>query len=168
MGWDGKVYHGECGKAWLVDEFPGAPAWQVEASLATWVVEARWAHPIWFQYCVFVISLRDIPGAPPAKFHRPDATHDIYVEALDPEYPVPVSHVRSYDNPLRRLSPMNYGYQFTAESDEVAVNRARELVEQIADGLLNPDTDARPVWDRLFADSVSMVKSSPLSLGVVQ
>ena len=137
---------GAYGRAWPHIR-PTRPAH--EAGLESWIVEAPYAHPVWSQYGLSVIHLRDLPGVPPAERYGPATTHEVVVFALDP------AHLRSPEaeeqaDPLRPLLPVNFFGQFRAESDEVAVAKLRETVHLVVDGHLSPDTDFRDAWKERF------------------
>ena len=160
MKWNAKIYAGAAGQAWVIDEILNAPQPELNATLASWIVEARWAHPVWYQYALSLVHLREGPGLQAATIHRAGLTHEFMLFALDPKRPLPVSHRFDFaTGDLPYLIPANQGYQFPAESDAAAVTRVRNLVEAIADGTLNPDTDARQTWHKLFEDSAPLVKN---------
>ena len=155
MKWSGGLYGGARGRAWEA-------RFKVErahAGLGEWVVEARWAHPFWWQYLVFIVHLREGEGLPAAKKHRSDVTHEFHVYALDPDLVVEPRQVMAPGN-HQRLTPANMAYQFAAPSDAAAVRRVLNFVEAIADGTLNPDTDARRDWNNLMADSYGLVRNA--------
>lgn len=142
---------GPHGKAWKVDveavarRYPGsAPA---ELTPCAWIVEARWAHPIWHSYGLACISLRTHPGWQPAVIRMQGATHELFLYALNPD-----QHRALNDRPAM-LSPLNFGAQFIADSDEAARQRIEETVRDIIEGRLNPDTDARRQWIARFGDN---------------
>lgn len=135
------------GRAWRWEASRAAK--DDKAGLAQWIVNAAWAHPIWPNYCVTVIHLRDLPGQEkPANINLPGATHEVMVIALNPE------HVPSLepDAGLKYLTPLNFRGQFVAESDEAAVARVQKDVEDICAGLLNPDTDGTQQWVARYGD----------------
>lgn len=149
--WRHGRYDGAAGLAWV---WTGGGR-DRKGEVATWVVNAAWAHPAWSQYVVFIVHLRDEPDLPPPKKHRDDVTHEFGVMALDPEHAMKASG----DAFPRCLTPANMAYQFAAASDGEARERVRLFVEMVADGTLNPDTDARSDWDRFMDDGVPLVRS---------
>jgi hypothetical protein len=48
------------------------------------------------------------------------------------------------------LQPGNFAAQFIEISDELAGKRVRDGVQEICDGRLSPDTDARQAWTRFL------------------
>lgn len=113
---------------------------------AMWVVQAAWAHPLWHEYAILLVDLTT-PTAEPPVLRSPKATHEIQVWALDPEHPF-----NPEDKAFHPLSPANFAYQFTADSDEAAEKRVAAIAGLIEAGKLSPDTDFRRVWDNMFAD----------------
>ena len=118
-----------------------------DASVATWVVHAPWAHPLWHSYAIMLIHLRPIPATPPPVINLAGATHELFVFALDPDYrPSPDEH-------FKLLTPGNFAAQFVAGSDEGATTRVRADIEAITRGELNPDTDALSQWVARYGDN---------------
>lgn len=116
---------------------------------ATWIVEAKWAHPLWHSYVFFLYDIAtEIPDQRPAVIYRDGMTHELLVYALDPSHPV--------ESTFQVLQPANHGYQFKAESDEAAIARVVALLEEIEAKKLSPDTDFRAMWDVRFSDGVSL------------
>ena len=115
----------------------------------TWIVEAKWAHPLWHSYAFLLYDITtEIPGQPASVFYRDGMTHELMVFALDPAHPV--------EPMFKVLTPANHGYQFKAESDEAATARIVALLEEIEAKKLSPDTDFRTMWDVRFPDGVSL------------
>lgn len=126
-----------------IPENPATPAFG-----KTWIVEARWAHPLWHSYAALLYDLTThIEGTAPTLYFD-GATHELMVFALDPSRPV--------DPPAYMLVPANHGYQFRAESNEAATARVISILDLIAQAKLSPDTDFRSAWDALFLDGVSL------------
>ena len=127
---------------------------------ATWRVTAPWAHPIWSDYVVFLADLTTPTNIPPV-LYRPDVGYEVTLWAIDPKAEI---HTES-DNPDEWswgggiLNPPNFGYQFPAESDDVAYERIAQIVLMINNRQLSPDTDHRKAWDRLFrADGMTLLQ----------
>jgi hypothetical protein len=142
---------GPNGRAWKSDiaavarRYPGGPPH--ELTVVSWVVEARWAHPLWHSYFLCAISLREVPGWPPAQINLAGATHEVMLYALDP------NHKRALNDRHRYLQPSNFHGQWKAESDEAAAAFIEETVKLILNGQLSPDTDFRRDWIARFSDS---------------
>lgn len=145
---------GRAGQAWVIDQEAlrrrtGQPldARAEAAALPNWIVHAPAAHPLWSHYLIGCIPLRDLPGLPPAFIHLDGATHEVIVYAMDPE------HQPEIDGVPYLLTPVNFVGQFIADSDEAAAQRVQAAVQEIVDGVLSPDTDARSEWVRRFSGS---------------
>lgn len=125
------------------------PEKQSPAFNKSWIVEAKWAHPLWHSYLVMLYDLTtEIPGQPAPLIYRQGMTHEIAVVALNPDYPA--------DPPTHHLKPANHIYQFLAHSDDAAVERVVALLEEIEAKTLSPDTDFRTMWDVRFSDGVTL------------
>ncbi|NEI52689.1 hypothetical protein GR217_34285 [Rhizobium leguminosarum] len=127
---------------------------------AAWIIEAPFAHPFWHQYALFLYDLTTPrPGDPPLNLHLPGATHEMLLYALDPDHPIE-RDAHLTPEKIRRLEPANYGYQFKADSDDVAEARMQAIVDGIVAREINPDTDWRGSWDNaLFPDAYALVRS---------
>ena len=125
---------------------------------AAWIVRAPWAHLAWNDYAILLVDLTtEIPGKGPPLLYRSDATHEVLVYALNPDHPLPILKKHGDADPKPHfLTPANHGYQFTAESDEAALERINGIAESVRDRELSPDTDFTWAWNVLFADGVSL------------
>lgn len=117
------------------------------AALDGWIITAPGWHPIWSQYHLGVVSLADIPGAPPAHRQRPGVTHELNVVALNPDHG-PHTPATVLSDGLRYLTPANIGEQFTT-TDEQARRLGLLCVRAVLDGVLCPETGDAP--DRIRA-----------------
>lgn len=113
----------------------------------TWIIQAKWAHPLWHSYAVLLYDLTT-PGQSEPVIYLDGATHEVMVFAMDPDHPA--------EPPLKFLRPANHGYQFIAASDEAAVERVVALLEEIDGRKLSPDTDFRYMWDDRFCDGATL------------
>ncbi len=149
--------NGPAGKAWLVniDEvFANNPALagKPHAQVAAWLVEAPYAHPLWHSYGFSLIHTGKVPGLDECHLYVPGATHELVIFALDPD--------KSRDGALRtnliksRLEPINFGAQFIASSNELAIERVRGDIQLVIDGQLSPDTDYRSMWIAKYGDNM--------------
>lgn len=144
---------------------PHAKAWRMDyvsilkalgnpketAGVCMWLVEAPWAHPFWHSYRISLVHLRPIEALGPATIYLEGATHEMVVEALDPEKPRQAALDRL---DFAQLQPANFAAQMIKSSDadaEIAVGMA---VKMICDGRLNPDTDFRAQWIAMFGDNM--------------
>lgn len=122
---------------------------------AVWIVEATWAHPFWHTYRISLCDLETYTGTP-AHIYKEDVTHEVVVNALDSEHPVPEKI--DFNTCFHPLTPPNHVYQFKAESDEKAEERINDIVRLIENRELSPDTDFTTTWDEIFSDGVSLKK----------
>ena len=139
----------EFGAAWLLDlEAIRAKedANPEDCTLMSYIVSAPWAHPVWSNYQISVITLADKPGVRPAVIRKTGATHEIMVLALNPKY------VPETDGPPHYLSPINFAGQYIAQDDKEAKNILTKTVKMVVRAELNPDTDFRRSWESLFPE----------------
>jgi hypothetical protein len=124
-----------------------------EASLGVWLLTVPSAHPMWHSYALAVISLRDIPGVPPASKQYSEATHELLLMALDPGVSLPDPDDALHFK-LAYLTPPNLVEQFHGVTDEQAVQIGELLARSFIDGHANPDTDARSHTRRVLRNTV--------------
>jgi hypothetical protein len=147
-------------RAWRVTYTVPKGCEDKDGTVGIWMINAPWAHPVWSNYMMLCVHLRPMPGKQrPAVIHKPGATHEVMLYALDPGKPVPVETFEGAELHPKLLTPANFVGQFTIDADkpEVADQLARELLESaaikpICAGKLNPDTDASWQWIELFGD----------------
>lgn len=146
---------GDFGRAWLVDldaaaaRLPFDQATSGDATLASWLIEAPNAHPFWHSYWLALIHLRPDPGDVPPKLYLPDATHELWLYALDPDKP---RQEMIESGLMRVLQPGNFAGQMRYADDAEAFAAAKVAVRKVCDGRLSPDTDFRAQWVALFGD----------------
>lgn len=153
---------GAFGRAWIIDRDAIAAKHEIdkaksELTLTSYVAHAAYAHPVWHSYLIACISLRELAGAPKPVIHMPGATHEVLVYALDPEQPIDLT-----DFP-RILTPANFHGQFIEPDDAAAEARIKQTVQDVIDGVLNPDTDFMRHWIHRF--SASNIKGDPKTAG---
>jgi len=153
---------GPRGKAWLADTAAAQRALGVkpedDACLAQWVIEAPWAHPIWHSYALTLVHLRPMGDGRKTLFYIDGATHEVWLYALTPEEKrEPV--LRNGKVPSLWMTPSNFAAQFIEITDQLAFDRAKNAVQMVCDGKLNPDSDFRKQWEALFGNN--MMKDRP-------
>ena len=125
-----------------------------DASLTSWIIEAPWAHFAWHSYLLTAVSLREMLDKRPTKFYLEGATHEIWLQALNPEK----SRQDFLDGKILLneigLIPLNFAAQVIRSSDDLMVEEIRKAVSDVVDGLLNPDTDFVQQWIERFGDSM--------------
>lgn len=161
---------GKHGRAWRCDIAEGlrlavaqgvlaSPAH--DATVAKWVVEAPWAHPVWHSYALTVIHLRPIEPVPRNNeiiFYKPNATHELWLAALNPEVDLNEVAATGLDRKGASMLPLNFAAQFVEVTDDLARERVHGSVRAILDGTLNPDTDAISQWVALYGDNMMKVR----------
>lgn len=142
---------GSMAKAWRSRVRPTRP--EHEASIAAWFVQGPF-HPFWSWWLISAVSLRDIPGAEPAKKRYPEAEWEIMILSLDPNFYPPSLDAA----PQHFLTPPDLVYQF----DGIAENQVEEVVELMIEAMINgrisPDQDYRGVWERSLRETVRHYK----------
>ena len=123
-----------------------------DATIAAWIIEARWAHTVWHSYYLPLIHLRPMPNAGQTIFHRDGASHEFWLMALDPAHPRAPA-VRGVEG-ARHLTPANFAAQLVEPSDEAAIARIETAIDAILARQLNPDTDARHQWEAMFGNEM--------------
>jgi hypothetical protein len=147
---------GTVGRAWSVHvktilEKQGIPEYR-DATVAWWLVEAAWAHPLWHSYWLCLVHLRPLPECEVENIiYLEGATHEMWLYALDPE----ASRQEMMDSGrVRPLLPVNFAAQLVEESDASAAERILAAVRDICAGRLSPDTDFVQRWKERFGDSM--------------
>lgn len=138
------VYTGAFGEAQRLDINPALDG--ADTTITWWLLTGQW-HPIWPQFVISVVHLRDVEGRPPAKLHFEGATHELAVMALNPgDGPAATIHTPEV---LARgglaavggfLQPIDVVHQFTA-TDEEMVQLADLCAKACINGVLTPSTD---------------------------
>lgn len=146
------AFTGAAGRAWTVDLDAAyvrlGRARAEGAEVCAWVVEARWAHPVWHSYWIDLAHLRPVAGHQrPFTVYLAGATHELVLMALDPDA---LLRPMIGGGPVQALAPVNFAAQFVAENDAMALRRVELAVQAICDGRLSPDTDFRDAWIALF------------------
>jgi hypothetical protein len=136
-----EFFQDDGGSAWTVPIEPGN-----RCVLALWLIDAPWAHPIWSQYCLSLIHLRDAEGFRPARKHDDRATHEVMLCAIDPKTRVNIG----MNDPHEVMAPPNFVGQFHRSNDTEAVDLVRKAVLQVIKRHLSPDTDNRVMWAGIF------------------
>lgn len=154
---------GPHGKAWRCNLDAGRATLGAnagdDATLAHWIVEAPWAHPIWHSYSIILVHLRPVPSAKKTLFYLDGATHEIWIYALNPDADLNPAIESGVMSGKTFLSPLNFASQFIEVEDRLALDRVGAAVQAICDQKLSPDTDYRSDWIALFGDN--MMKDRP-------
>lgn len=130
-----------------LDALCKAHNWTEEhATLASWVIFAPWAHPFWHSYQLVLVHLRPMNDGRPTKMYLPDATHEMWLEAINPEW-----KLNLLEHPAT-LRPTNFAAQWVESSDDSAREKIAKCVREICNGTLSPDTDFTQAWIARFND----------------
>ena len=144
-----------------------AEATEGPETLCHWLICSPAWHPLWTQYVLVVVRLRDgIPGMDPPKRQFPGATHELIVMALNPDPDITghkpfasgaelLGWAREHGIPY--LQPVNIVEQFEA-SDEEMRKLASMCAWGVTAGHLEPETSNGPERIRARWKS-SMVKT---------
>jgi hypothetical protein len=129
-------------------------------TVCVWLLTAPHAHPLWSQYMLGVVRLRDLPGFPPPVRQFDGATHELNVVALDPEHGTLTvadmgRFMRVGGYPF--LVPVNIAHQIEG-TDEEALRLAELAAAAVVNGWLCPETGDAP--ERIRSDwKASLVKT---------
>lgn len=146
------TYSGLVAKAWLCEyELPAVmdatDRAAFEATLRQYIIHAPGAHPFWSWYYMAGISLRDIPGAEPAKRHFEGATHELMVMSLDPDKEAPRPNGKFGEHgTLAPLDPPDHVIQTMFVNDEQFGEIVDLFAKAVVNGGLSPDSDWRERW----------------------
>jgi hypothetical protein len=112
----------------------------VDTSVAVWIVEAAWAHPIWHSYVAVLVHLRAAPGVPEPLIYLQGATHEIWLYALAHDRPREPG-IRGRESPMRHaMEPKQFAAQFIERDDEAAHARVEAALAEVCSGHLSPDS----------------------------
>lgn len=134
----------------------GAPGGRLPTFAVNWFIFAPWAHPVWSEYYVSLAVLETRFKSEDPVLLKEGVTHELVIFAINPDTPYGGEEELKAGNRPQLLMPANHGYQFTAESNQAALDRVQSLVTLIEQKKLSPDTDYRFAWDHVFADGASL------------
>ena len=138
------------GCAHLIPWAAGTP--EVAETVCSWLLTAPRAHPLWAQYTLGAVRLRDdVPGFPPPYRQFIGATHELFVVALNPEHgPFTVEKMLGYQHThnMPFLLPVNIAHQVEGTDDE-ARHLAAYAATAVVHGLLCPETSDAPARIRM-------------------
>lgn len=145
---------GRAGSACLLPVGPEVP--NATESVAAYLITAPCYHPLWSQYRLDVIRLRDMPDMPPPVLKFQGATHEIMVMTLNPEHgPWTADLVVAAQHHTPFLTPINVAEQFEATDEEMRAV-ADLLVQSVVHGILTPES----------ADAPSLIRRQWLTVAV--
>jgi hypothetical protein len=158
-------FKGRYGRAHLL-AFPDTL--EAAETVCSWLLTAPHAHPLWAQYHLGTVRLRDLEGWPPPRRQFPGATHELTVVALNPEYgPYTAENMRRFwdgemAGRMPYLTPVNIAHQIEA-SDEEARMLALYSAWGVTAGAVWPETaDApqriRAEWDSVLVKTLAHIR----------
>lgn len=116
-------------------------------TVCTWLITSPIWHPLWSQYTLCVVRLRDgVPGFPPPIRKFAGATHELLVVALNPEQgtqTVASVDAHQFDGRLPFLTPVNIAEQYIATDPEM-LDLASLCAQGVTHGALCPETADAP------------------------
>lgn len=130
---------GSAARAWLCRCTP-VERLRWPTALDTWLVQTPGGIG-WSVYVVALITLRDVPGFPPAHRSVRGATHELMVWALDDRGRRVDPDDSDSIAATGRLEPANYGRQFVVTSDVQASQLAKSMVLAFTAGGLPIEPD---------------------------
>lgn len=150
---DSPLFTGMGGQVWDMDIEAIRKAFlkKDDAGVGLWLINCPRAHPLWSHYIFCVFHLRPIEGVPPPTINLQGATHEVVLFAMSPDW-VPRLDDPNYIN--SRLVPLNFAAQFCAGSDVEARRYCLRALNEIAEGVLSPDTDFMREWVKRFGDNM--------------
>lgn len=153
--------------------FSGQYGWAVRATLdsanqnakfcvVSWLLYAPAAHPLWSFHTLDVIRLLPAEdGEKPPVLRFPEATHELLVLSLHPEYqPYTVEDVnrRIRENSgIPFLTPPDVVEQFAASDSEMEL-LAAYAARAVCHGMLIPDSDFRSQWHSSLEKTLAHIR----------
>jgi len=123
------------------------------AGVGQWFIDSPGDHPIWNQYVALLMHLRSVEGLGAPNLHG-DYGYEWQLYAVDPKHRLPEKFPKRGIAQLSILTPPNFGYQFNADNDAVALER----VEKALNDAPSLDTDYRAWMNARFTDGYSLVR----------
>ena len=151
---------GVAGRAWQVRMLPLGEREKRDhdGCVSAWIINAPGAHPFWSYWIMSIVHLRQIPGAPPAKFQFPGATHELQIVTLNPEHALPSLDAGRGWQP-HFLTPLDVVQQFEVANDAIAAELGEMAIRAIVDGRASPDQDYRSWWRGSIAATAAHYRS---------
>lgn len=141
----------------------GVPEFAPSTCLTSWFLDLPPAHPFWPRYMLSVVHLREEPGMKPAILLYPEATHELMIGALDPQFN-PVPHDAST---WKWMQPFNVVHQFHGLSDGQAKALAQWAAGEVVEGRLWVETSDRmgeqERWKQALGERVALLGREQLA-----
>lgn len=124
-----------------------------ETGIAVWMVNGPY-HPFWSWWYVGVISLKDLPGVPPAHKQYPEAEYEYSVYSCEGEPDIAAMESGDLENRgFGFLQPADVIFHFHGVTDDQAEKIAEAAVAAIVGGQ-SCDSDFREWWKSALATTV--------------
>lgn len=131
-----------------ISEFPDGNVWEVACKdhltcLRVVILRRPDAHPVWHDYVLSLVHLREVREFPKPNLRTEFSTHELICFALDP----------SFDNQpecYSRLTPPNLVYQFERLTDNLAKEAFNTFLACLSAKMVSPDTDHRRAQQALL------------------
>lgn len=129
------------------EPIPLADTPEAVETVCSWLITAPMYHPLWSQYVLCVVRLRDdVPGFPPPTRQFAGTTHELLVLAIKPDHrwtAAELGHRLDEGGSLPYLTPVNIAQQFIASDDEMR-DLASLASQAVVHGALGPETADAP------------------------
>lgn len=134
-------------------------------TVSFWLINSPWYHPLWNQYELIAIRLREVEGLPPPVRTLAGATHELVVITLDPGHRVDVDSFADPEFAPHYLTPENIFHQLIATDEEVEKLCSWSAWGVVA-GHLNPETGDAPTrvresWDVSLIKTLAHIRDEP-------
>lgn len=146
---------GRAGQAWRATHSPDELV-QWPASVALWLVHQPGVHAFWSIWRLGVVSLRELPGLPPAHKTQPNASHEFMIDSVNPDYE-PKADWRLVTG-KHLMTPTDLVTQAADLTDEQAAEVAARLVRMFCDGLSAADSDFRHANMKLIENMAEQIR----------
>lgn len=135
--WADPTISGRHGHAWQIENTLFAEQFRRFMAGPAWFVLLPAAHPLWPHYLLSCAHLRTVDGFPRPQLSFPEATHELVLQALNPESaPNPTD-----TNGWHTMTPVNVAEQFHVDDDEQAASLVRLVAQALVHGVLPSECD---------------------------
>jgi hypothetical protein len=140
-----------------------ATAWRLStvvdrAVVGCWLLESKRFHRFWSRWVLYAVHLRPEEGMSPPELENPDATHQIVISSLNPEFEPNYKQLLP-DGGWAFLSPPDLVKQFNVPGDAAAASILEQMVDLITSGKSSPDSDYRQLWSDYIDRMASRYRS---------
>ena len=126
------------------------------AQISSWFIEGPF-HPIWNQWVMLMIHLRDVPGKPKAVKKYEHNTHEFLTLSVDPKNRAKPEDMNT-PGVVKTLTPVDVVVQFQVDTDEQALQVMKLAAKAILTGHASPDQDFRRWWEESIAATAKHIR----------